>query len=42
MVLNGYIIEDVYAKQLPDFENEKYPNHVYKLSKDLYGLKQNP
>ena len=24
------------------FENEKFPNHVYKLSKVLYGLKQAP
>jgi hypothetical protein len=24
----------------PDFENTKYPNRVYKLSKALYGFKQ--
>ncbi|KAH9801414.1 hypothetical protein KPL71_001018 [Citrus sinensis] len=40
--LNGYIIEEVYVKQPPGFENEKFPNHVYKLSKALYGLKQAP
>ena len=40
--LNGYIMEEVYVKQPPDFENEKFPNHVYKLSKSLYGLKQAP
>ncbi|KAH9697591.1 Integrase catalytic domain-containing protein [Citrus sinensis] len=40
--LNGYIMEEVYVKQPPDFENEKFPDHVYKLSKALYGLKQAP
>jgi hypothetical protein len=35
--LNGYINE-----QLPSFEDEKKPNHVYKLRKALYGLKQAP
>ena len=33
--LNGYIMEEVYVKQLPGFENEKFPNHVYKLLKAL-------
>ena len=40
--LNGYIIEEIYAKQLLDFKNEKYSNRVYKLSKSLHGLKQAP
>ena len=40
--LNGYIMEEVYVKQPPDFENEKFPNHIYKLFKVLYGLKQTP
>ncbi|KAH9657810.1 Integrase catalytic domain-containing protein [Citrus sinensis] len=40
--LNGYIMEEVYVKQPPNFENEKFSNHVYKLSKALYGLKQAP
>ncbi|KAH9656139.1 hypothetical protein KPL70_022564 [Citrus sinensis] len=40
--LNGYIMEEVYVKQPPGFENEKFSNHVYKLLKALYGLKQAP
>ena len=35
-------MEEVYVKQPPGFENDKYPNHVYKLRKALYGLKQAP
>jgi len=40
--LNGYINELVYVEQPPSFEDDKYPNHVYKLKKALYGLKQVP
>jgi hypothetical protein len=40
--LNGKINELVYVEQLPDLEDSKKPNHVYKLSKALYGLKQAP
>jgi hypothetical protein len=32
----------VYVEQPPSFEDDRYPNHVYKLSKALYGLKQAP
>jgi hypothetical protein len=40
--LNGVILEEVYVRQSPGFENPKYPNRVYKLSKAFYGLKQVP
>jgi hypothetical protein len=40
--LNGPIKEEVYVEQPPGFENDRYPDHVYKLSKGLYGLKQAP
>jgi len=40
--LNGYINEEVYVEQPPSFEDDKKPNHVYKLRKALYGMKQAP
>jgi hypothetical protein len=40
--LNGYINELVYVEQRHSFEDEKKPNHVYKLRKALYDLKQAP
>jgi hypothetical protein len=40
--LNGLIKEEAYVEQPLGFEDEKYPNHVYKLYKALYGLKQAP
>jgi hypothetical protein len=39
---NGVIREEVFVRQPPSFENPKYPNRVYKLSKALYELKQAP
>ena len=38
--LNGFIKEEVYVKQLLGFAYEEFSNHVYKLNKTLYGLKQ--
>jgi hypothetical protein len=38
--LNRPIKEEVYVEQPPSFEDDRYPDHVCKLSKALYGLKQ--
>jgi hypothetical protein len=38
--LNGVIQEEVFVRQPPGFKYPKYSNRVYKLSNDLYGLKQ--
>ena len=40
--LNGYIMEEVYIQEPPDFKDNLNPNHVFKLQKVLYGLKQVP
>jgi hypothetical protein len=40
--LNGVLEEEVYVRQLPGFESEKYPHRVYKLRKAFYRLKQAP
>jgi hypothetical protein len=36
--LNGPIMEVVYVEQPSSFEDDKYHDHVYKLSKALYEL----
>jgi len=38
--LNGYLKEEVYVIQPPGFGNNEFTNHVLKLEKELYGLKQ--
>ena len=40
--LNGYINEKVYVEQPPGFVDPKHPNHVFRLKKALYRLKQAP
>jgi len=40
--LNGLIKEEVYVEQPLEFESSIYLHHVFKLKKDLYGLKQTP
>jgi hypothetical protein len=40
--LNCVFQEEVHGRQPTCFENLKYPNRVYKLSKIAYGLKQAP
>jgi hypothetical protein len=40
--LNGVLEEEVYVGQPLRFESEKHPHRVYKLRKELYGLKQVP
>jgi hypothetical protein len=37
--LNGVLEEEVFVRQLPGFESDKYPHRVYKLRKALYELK---
>ncbi|GJU83344.1 retrovirus-related pol polyprotein from transposon TNT 1-94 [Tanacetum coccineum] len=38
--LNGKPKEQVYVQQPSGFESTEFPNHVCKLDKSLYGLKQ--
>nr|GFA18861.1 retrovirus-related Pol polyprotein from transposon TNT 1-94 [Tanacetum cinerariifolium] len=41
-LLRGSLKEDVYVCQPEGFIDADHPSHVYKLKKDLYGLKQTP
>jgi hypothetical protein len=41
-LLNEPIQEEVHVEQPPGFEDPNFPNHVYKLHKALYRLKQAP
>lgn len=38
--LNSDLYDEVYIQQSEDFIDRKYPDHVLKLKKSLYGLKQ--
>nr|GEW52677.1 hypothetical protein [Tanacetum cinerariifolium] len=40
--LNGNLREEVYVSQSDEFVDQDNPNHVYKLKKALYGLRQAP
>ena len=40
--LNEYILEEIYVVQPLGFQNHLYSDHVYKLKKALYDLKQAP
>jgi hypothetical protein len=39
---NGVLEEEMFVRQPPGFESEKFPHLVYKLRNALYGLKQAP
>ena len=40
--LNNTIKKEVHVEQPPGFKDHQFPNHVYKLNKALYSLKQAP
>lgn len=39
---HGELQEEVFLKQLPTFDSNKFPNHVYRPDKVVYRLKQAP
>ena len=40
--LNGKLLEEANVAELLRFTDPIYPNHVYRLDKALYGVKQAP
>ena len=40
--LNGILHEEAFVEQPKGFEDPHCPNHVFKVSKAFYGLKQVP
>lgn len=40
--LHGDLAEEVYMKQPSEFVDPRYPTHVFRLHKALYGLKEAP
>ena len=40
--LNVYLNEEVFFEQPKGFENPHFPDHVLRLKKAIYGLKQAP
>jgi histone deacetylase 1/2 len=40
--LHGFLSENVYMQQPSGFEDSRYPSHVCKLQRSIYGLKQSP
>ncbi|GJY03057.1 retrovirus-related pol polyprotein from transposon TNT 1-94 [Tanacetum coccineum] len=38
--LNGSLKEEVFVRQPVGFVDLDFPNHIYRLKKDMYGLKQ--
>ena len=41
-LLNGDLQEQVFMSQLPGFTNTRFPTHICKLKKAIYGLNQAP